>query len=184
MKDHFLLTLCLLTALLSCGRQEGTVGDSQKQVDDSPQELDGMYEAQIIPVNTNVAGSTVGEFRIRIAGNELRMRGEIANSPPVPHRQHVHTGSNCPGPGADEDLDGTISYEESRKVTGELFFPMKDALPGAHGNYTSFIVGPLTDVMRQIPTNEELTLSGRTIMIYGAAGNPTLPVACGTIERD
>lgn len=180
---EWILTLCLLSILISCGRREGEAGEPQKQVDDSPQEMDGMYQAKIIPVNTMTAGSTVGDFRIRILGDEVRVRGDIANSPGVTHQQKIHRGNNCPGPGADEDLDGIVSYDESVRVTGGILVNISNATPGSLGNYLYFAIYSLTSILTKLPADEDLNLSGRTIMIYGNNGNSSLPVACGTIER-
>lgn len=183
MKKSFLLTLCLLSVLISCGRREGTESEEKVQEDNVPQETDGFYEAKIIPVNTSIAGSTVGDFRFRILGDEIRVRGDIANSPLTLHRQLIHQGNNCPGPGADEDLDGIVSYDESIRITGGVLVPLQNSMPGSLGNYIYFATYSLTSVLTKLPPDEHLNLAGRTILIYGVNGNSTLPVACGTIER-
>ncbi len=200
--------MCLLTVLLACGSDDDSKEDAEREEEDVNQETQGFYEASLVPLNTGVAGSTVGTFKIRILGDEVRVRGEVENSPRVFHRQFIHTGRNCPGPGADTDIDGNLSFDESLRITGPALIPLDRNLstqkagyifpvPGALGDYTYFEITSLvrmladlhsedpdpSDFITKLESDEGLNLSGRTIMIYGVRGNSNLPIACGTIAR-
>jgi hypothetical protein len=206
-KKKFLLTMCLLTFLVACGSDDDSKDDIQEE-EDVNQETQGLYEASLVPLNTGVAGSTVGSFQIRILGDEVRVRGEVENSPPVFHRQFIHTGANCPGPGADTNIDGNLDFNESENITGPALVPLDRNLstqkagyifpvPGALGAYTYFETTSLvrmmadlhsedpdpSDTLTKLDPDQGLNLSGRTIVIYGVRGNSNFPIACGTIAR-
>lgn len=208
MKKSILLTTCLLTFLLSCGSDNDDNEEEQDRQEEVNQETEGFYETSLVPLNTGLAGSTVGSFRMRILGDEVRVLGEVQNSPRVFHRQFIHTGSTCPGPGADTNLDGVLSFNESLQITGQALIPLDRNLstqsagsifpvPGALGNYiytaNTSLVRMLADLhtedpnpsdfMTKLSPDEELNLAGRTIVIYGTRGDSNLPVACGTIVR-
>lgn len=175
--------MCLLTILVACGRRAEENSEPQRQERETPQETEGMYQAKIIPVNIVSAGSTVGVFRIRIMGDEVRVRGDINNSTVVSHQQKIHRGQNCPGPGADDNLDGVVSYDESLKITGGVLFPLTSATPDHWGNYLYSARFSLTDILTKLPPDEDLNMSGRVIMIYGGNGSLNFPIACGVLER-
>ncbi len=208
MKKPILLTLCLLTGLTGCGSDKESIDEVEEREEERNQETQGQYESFLVPVNTEVNGSTVGFFRIRILGDEVKVRGEVENSPPVYHRQFIHTGPNCPGPGADSDLDGVISFSESMRITGPVLIPLDQNLsgqtagfifpvPGAMGAYTYMETTSLLrmsadlrtddpdplDYLVKLSADENLNLPGRTIVIYGIAGDSSLPIACGSIQR-
>lgn len=201
--------MCLLTLLVGCGSDnDDNADDDRENEKDINQETQGFYEANLVPLNTGIAGSTVGNFKIRILGDEVRVRGEVQNSPGVFHRQFIHTGANCPGPGADTNIDGNLDYNESVRITGAAFIPLDRNLstqkagpifpiPGVLGAYTYFektsLVRMMADLHSEDPDpNDALTklapdegpnLSGRTIVIYGVRSNSSLPIACGTMAR-
>lgn len=153
--------------------------------DETDQAVEGLYIARLVPINLSVAGSTVGEFKIRIQGNEVRVRGEVENSPQVFHRQFIHAGRDCPGPGADTDIDGIISGKESKAITGEPLVALDPfPVPVALGAYTYFESSSLNKMLSDINMSDsDLRLSGRTIVIYGSQGMSTVPIACGTFFR-
>ncbi len=208
MKTSLLVTLCSLCFVLSCGKD--TMGDEfqEKQEVQGNQETDGYYETTLIPLNTQVAGSPTGYFRFRIAGDSVTVSGDVQNTPATFHRQYIHTGSNCPGPGADNDLDGNISFDESLFITGGALLPLDSDLSsqsrgnsfpiaGALGNYTytaSTSLGRMLadlesedpkpdDFLVKLESDENLNLSGRTLVIYGIRSDNSFPIACGTILR-
>ncbi|MES2525960.1 MAG: hypothetical protein V4598_02695 [Bdellovibrionota bacterium] len=208
MKKPVLLTTCLLSILLGCGSDKDEFEEEKAREEEINQETQGSYETFLVPVNTETAGSTVGSFMIRIQGDEVRVRGEVENSPNTFHKQFLHTGSACPGPGADTDLDGVVSFEESLQITGPALIPLDQNLSSqtagyvfpvarAMGAYTYFEITSLTLMMNDlhredsVPTDalvklspeEDLSLVGKTIVIYGVPGNSSVPVACGTIRR-
>lgn len=182
----FILTLCLLSILLSCGKKMAETESSNIREDETDHDIEGMYVAKLTPLNMSVTGSTVGEFKVRILGDEVRVRGEVENSPPVPHRQYIHNGPDCPGPGADADLDGIISERESMAITGRRIMSLDPfPVPGALGAYTYFESSSLIRMMSSMDmSDKELKLSRRTIVIYGAQGDSSLPIACGTFVRE
>jgi len=207
MKWPFLVTMCLLSFLLSCGSDNDDNEDEERE-EEVNRETEGFYETKLIPLNTGLAGSTLGNFRIRIFGDEVRVRGEVQNSPRVFHRQFIHTGPDCPGPGADSNLDGILSFDESLRITGQALIPLDRNLstqssgyifpvPGPLGNYTYSETTSLvrmvadlhaddpdpTDFITKLSPEEDLNLAGRTIVIYGIRGNSSLPIACGTLVR-
>lgn len=200
--------MCLLTLLVACGSDNDDNSDDVENEEEVNQETQGFYEASLVPLNTGLAGSTVGNFKIRILGDEVRVRGEVHNSPGVFHRQFIHTGANCPGPGADTNIDGNLDYNESARITGAALIPLDRNLstqkagyifpiPGGLGAYTYFEKTSLVrmmadlhsedpdpnDALTKLDPDEGLNLSGRSIVIYGVRGNSNLPIACGTIAR-
>ncbi len=193
MKNPVLLTIFLLITLISCGSDKDEFEEEKAREEEINQETQGTYETYLIPVNTETAGSTVGYFMIRILDDEVRVRGEVENSPRTFHKQFLHLGSDCPGPDADTDLDGVVSLEESVQITGPALIPLDDNLSSQRagnrfpvadsmGAYTYFEITSLRLMMNDLQ-REELSLVGKTIVIYGIGGNSSLPVACGTIRR-
>ncbi|MFL5784556.1 MAG: hypothetical protein ACJ76H_08115, partial [Bacteriovoracaceae bacterium] len=135
-------------------------------------------------------------------------QGNVQNSPSGFHRQFIHTGGNCPGPGADINIDGVIGFDESVNITGPALIPLDQNLstqtagfvfpvPNSMGNYSylefTSLVRMLADLhsadpdpndsLVKLAPDEGLNLAGRTIVIYGAHGQSDLPIACGTLVR-
>jgi hypothetical protein len=208
MKRPFFLTLCLLTVLISCGGDKDSDDEEAQQEEDTTQETEGSYRADLVPLNTSVAGSTVGSFKIRIFGDEFRVRADVENSPNTFHPQFIHTGHNCPGPGADTNIDGVVSFNESIAITGDAIIPLDNNLStqkaggiypvaGAMGGYTYFEITSLVkmlsdlrladpdpnDALTKLGADEPLNLVGKTIVVYGIPGNKNMPIACGKIVR-
>ncbi len=208
MKNPILLATYLFFFLIGCGSDKEEFEDANVREEEVNPETQGSYETLLIPINTEIAGSTVGRFSIRILDDEVRVRGEVENSPGTFHQQFIHTGPDCPGPGADTDLDGVISFQESIQITGPALIPLDQNLSsqkagyvfpvaGAMGAYTYFEMTSLLFMMRdlhagdpdpsdalvKLSPDENLKVVGRTIVIYGTKGNSSLPVACGTISR-
>lgn len=208
MKKTILLTFSLLTFLIGCGSDKDKFDEEKERQEETNQEHQGFYETMLVPINTGLAGSSMGNFRIRILGDEVKVRGEMENTPRVFHRQFIHTGPNCPGPGADTNLDGNLSLDESLRITGPSLIPLDQNLStqkagytfpvaGAMGAYTYFETTSLlrmsadlrsedpdpSDYLTKLSPNENLNLAGRTIVVYGSVGNSSLPIACGSLRR-
>lgn len=198
--------MCLLTFLVACGSDDDSQDEERQE--ETNQETEGYYETGLVPLNTGVAGSTAGTFNIRIRGDEVRVRGNVQNSPRVFHRQFIHEGSSCPGPGADTNRDGVLDFNESLRITGDALIPLDQNLstqragyifpvPRAYGNYSYFETTSLVrmmadlraddpnpeDILTKLSPGEDLNLPSRTIVLYGVKGNSNLPIACGTIVR-
>jgi hypothetical protein len=207
MKKHLLVPVCLLSLLVSCGNTSDPNDDKERE-EDTNQETQGYYESQLVPLNTGVAGSTVGTFHIRILGDEVKVTGSVQNSPHVFHRQFIHAGGDCPGPGADSNRDGNLDFNESLRITGDALIPLDRNLstqtagyvfpvPGSSGNYsyseTTSLVRMMADLhaddpdpedfLSKLSPDDELNLTGRTIVLYGVHGNASFPIACGKIVR-
>src|SRR6476620_6139656 len=112
MKTKWPVTVCLLSLLVSCGNTGDPKDDKQKE-EDNNQDTQGYYEAQLVPLNSGIAGNTTGLFRIKIFGDEVKVMAGIQNSPGGFHRQYIHAGNSCPGPGADRNRDGILDFDES-----------------------------------------------------------------------
>ena len=63
MKKPFLLTLCFITFVLSCVQEKEEFDKEEVREGEINQEIEGSYETFLVPVNTEIAGSTVGNFR-------------------------------------------------------------------------------------------------------------------------
>lgn len=133
---------------------------------------------------------------------QINARGHV---PGRVHPQHIHakqdgSKSTCPPASADDDGDGLVSVTEGGPFYGPVFIPLDGSLEKAEGlgeiktfpvpnNQGGAITYRQSISLEELGTNfnAPLNLDQRAIVLHGenVGGEyiPTLPVACGTIER-
>lgn len=149
-----------------------------------------------------------GTYLSWIEGNQIYFAIQIKRaSARTRIQQYVHTGSKCPGIYSDLNKDGKTDYSEILVSTGEMLIPLdkklNQQLDGSdwfpitdeHGFYSYSRAGSVGllvrdlrdsdedtgDSLAKLSPSEDLSLSGRTIVLYGTDKDPLLPVACAEL---
>jgi hypothetical protein len=136
-------------------------------------------------------------FEATVNGQNL-----VAN---IGHAMHIHAAASCPGSTADANSDGYIDVVEGVPSYGGILVPLDgdlssqsaglSTLPDADpsGNLTYDLDASLSDLVTdlqaadpdpsdavvKLAANEDLGLSGRTIVVHGISDATTLP---GTVQ--
>lgn len=148
-----------------------------------------VYQARLDPLN----GSGVSGIAIfTVKGDELRSVVAVHGlEPGKVHMQHIHGKADgslatCPPPTADANGDGLISFVEGLPFYGPVLLPLQPyptANPGGSVNTRLTFSGSQLASL-QLGT---VPLTNRVVVVHGMTVNgtyiPSLPVACGPIER-
>ena len=188
MKKIFKLipALCLL-ALVSCGKKSSSSHNSTQEQHDEMQS-EGVFKAILRPYNFTAAGWIPnGMADIKIFGDEIEVKSWMDDSANVVHMQNIHVGTKCPSIENDTNKDGFVDFNESMKVSGSILMALDADLNSQDtggsiypkGNYAYFENASLSSLRTSITQ----TLEGKVIIVTGTATNPSMPIACGIIER-
>ena len=199
---------CLL-GLVSCdggssssSSGNGTIVEAQEQGDP------GIYRVVLTPVNAALAGETNGTIEIQIDGDDVVVKGTVANAPAgVKHLQNVMTGNRCPDMSADTNGDGIIDGKEAQASYGQILIPLDSNLSeqiagmefgpiaNSEGTYVyrrsttlsmmlSDLHAPDPDVedhIAKLPAGDDLRLAGRVVVVHGVSGSAALADTVGTV---
>jgi len=143
---------------------------------------------------------------IKIVEDQIEVKSWLDDSSNVVHMQNIHLGTQCPTVANDANKDGFVDYNETLKVTKQVFVALDSSLNseagGADtypkGNFTYFQTASVKSMMNELE-QKSLNLEGKVIIVTGAAANRALPatvstipgqtrelsipIACGVIER-
>lgn len=149
-----------------------------------------MYTADLRTLNNS---GVTGTAQLHVTNGTLlatlHAKGPV---PGIRHMQHIHITGSCPFPESefDENGDGLVSFAEGLPAYGGVLVNLNDNLsvPGVSGTF------PLTNpagvvnfqAKKALTDLPDLDLAGRTVVVHGAfvdgTFNPSLPVACGTVD--
>lgn len=200
--------LCLF-GITACGGGSG--GSSKKSSATRAverQEEIGIYRAELVPMNSSVAGQTSGTIEIVIEGDEVSVEATVTGAPAgVKHLQNIMVGTACPSESADANGDGMIDIMESMKVSGKILIPLDSNIseqmmgldygPIANGSgaYVYRRSTTLTSLMAdlraadpdtqdfivKLPFGGDLNLAGRVVMIHGVSYQSSLAESVSTM---
>ncbi len=197
----------LLLTLVSCGEK----ASSRKKL--SMQNLfqteKGVYEANLEPLNSHLAGEANGKAVIKLRGDEMMVEVQMnGTESQIVHPQYLHLSDQCPTLSSDTNNDGVIDDLEGRMNYGSALIPFdsdlatqmeeKSNFPKADfsGNYfyrseTSWIKmmtdlllkdGNPSDGMAKL--NSALNLKDRVVVIKGISSSVKLPETAQTLENE
>lgn len=203
-----LINACLLS-LMSCGKDSGSTKNTTLVTQEEQEQDDqGIYRAVLLPINSDVAGTTTGTVEIRIEGDDFSVESSIAGSPAgVKHFQNIMMSTACPDMSVDKNSDGLIDFKETLSLTGPILIPLDSDLntqldgmsygpiANSAGIYVyrrsttlSQILSDLgaldpdpTDLVTKLPLGQNLNLSGRVILIHGVRSSEKLPDSVATV---
>ena len=214
-------SLAVLSLAVSCGDSEKSKSGNSGSVEQDVQEeqeiipadgsnIDGLYKAKFITINSNVNGTIPGSATFfRKEDKWFAYLRLFAGMPKAWHMQNVYEGTRCPNANDDLNLDGFIDIIEAQAVLGKIlipldadissqnsgrnFYPLADLSGSYHyERVTSFKrffndlksedKNPEDQIMKLAP-DEGLKLVGRAVMIQGVTEDVELPETVQTLER-
>ena len=222
MKTKSIISILAMITLISCGKNGGG-SDSSMQEQLEPVS-DGVYHAVLRPLNTQASGYLpTGTATFTVKGDNFQARTLLDDDARVTHRQSVHFGTRCPNNAQDDrNGDGYVDYAEAMAVVGKVFIPLDNDLSSqvaganvypkgsgfsyARSSSLSRLNADLwmadedaADDIAKLNSGENLGISNRVVLIYGAAvkstfpaslsarsgeaANLSLPIACGVIRK-
>lgn len=198
--------ICLgIIFLTSCGKQN--FPDYEEEEPEFVfEEASESHISDIKPLNGSNAR---GESLLWLRGNQFYVKVNMRNvSALVRHYQYIHEGSRCPTKKDDLDENGVLDFDEVTAISGEILVPLDKDLSeqalgdewfpvaGKNGKYFYSEAASLPKMLRDLyspdPINgdrmtklipgEKFEAETRTLIIYGNAQDPFLPIACGTYQ--
>ena len=188
--------------------------------------ISGLYMATLMTLNPSVNGNIPGTVVVHRQGDKFQAFVKITGAGSGTwHQQNIHIGSRCPLESDDMNGDGLIDVTEGNKIWGNVIIPLDNDLSSQfagrnrfpqgddQGNYfyerfTNFetlfrdLKAPDTtpeDNIMKLAPNQGFDLSGKVVVILGAArtanlpatvasqgdfsANKTFPIACGEFQK-
>lgn len=125
------------------------------------------------------------------------------------YQQYIHKGGRCPDQSDDLNRDGVIDFSEVIASSGDIlipldrfiqeqekgseWFPVTSSDGSFYYSRSASVSKMMSDLyqrdrfsrdgMSKLQRGEELDIWRRTLVIYGAPGNPLLPVACAVLQE-
>ena len=144
------------------------------------------FQVDLAPLNDS---GVSGQAEIKVDGDMLTVKIQATGlEPGQVHPQHIHgfdnpNNSTCPGPERDVNGDGLVDVGEGLPDYGPVILSLLpfDQVDG-DGSLDFEVTYPIPAGLEPINTlqNRAIVLHGLTV---GATYVPSLPVACGQIER-
>ena len=208
--SSIMLGTCLLT-LAACGGSGGSGSNSNKTETTrilQRQEDIGLYQAILAPLNSSVAGETVGNVQVEVVGDDFAVEVRVKGAPAgVKHIQSIMTGTSCPDLSQDVNGDGLIDIMEGMKSFGKVLIPLDSNLSeqiagsdfgpiansaGAYVYRRSTSLTTLLADLRaadpdtqdhivKLPFGSDLNLSGRIVVVHGVSTDSALTDSVATI---
>lgn len=203
-----LINACLLF-LVSCGSDSGgTKNTTFITQEEQEQDDQGIYRVVLLPLNSEVSGTTTGTIEIRIEGDDFSVESSVSGAPAgVKHFQNIMTSTSCPEMAHDSNNDGLIDIKETFSHVGPVLIPLDSDLrsqldgmnygPIANNNGFYFYkrsttlsellsdLGSLdpdpTDAVTKLVPGQNLNLAGRVIIIHGVGTSAKLPDSVETL---
>lgn len=162
------------------------------------QEAEGMWRADLMPLNTTVAGSeAAGTATITVMGDMLTIQVDATGTAPgIAHLQHFHgfaegyAPAACPGADADVNGDGVIDVTETAVTAGTTMlpfdedpagmdllggdFPIADA-NGAYSYKQSLALPIMMNAFNDKFPGQQLDLDRRVVFLHGVRESAAVP---------
>jgi hypothetical protein len=184
-------TLPFLIVLFSCGKSFNS--DAFKRPDKEPeeaQEFQQNYRADVKAINPS-RSSAEGQVLVRLVEDDFEVTITMRRIPKTLHPQRILTGKNCPGKESDANHDGVISFFEAQAVSGPTLIPLDGDLDQNQEEAGSFPSGNFLGVYAyneaasrsrlEGQLSSKFLLENRVVMVFGVAGDLTIPIACGEL---
>lgn len=201
-----------LMSMSSCGKNKsndgeevGSLGDGKVDVvingnlnPETPQPLEGRYDAILRPLNTQLNGFIPsGRAKFNVSGETMEVTSYLEDDSRVQHIQNVHVGTRCPTQSDDENGDGLIDIVEMKKVTGDVLIPLDADLSSIAAGADSWPMGKghtyvksakTTDMLNdlyassRLTTDSSINLAGRVVMVHGTVDLSRVPQSVQTLN--
>lgn len=215
MKSLIKTTLPFISLLLlvACGKSDESKLSKYQELNQNEQimpdgsNVEGLYAAELWPINFNLNFSKVGSIGISRKDDNFTASVKLQHGPRgIRHVQAIYTGRRCPNLSDDKNKDAFIDMSEALAAIGDISIPLDGDLssqsagsgdyPTGHintGKYfyqqtTSFeklfsdLKSPDVDPEDLYAKLEEgLTLPGRIVLIQGATEKGTIPDTIATV---
>lgn len=125
-KMRFPVLLLAFAFLYSCGKSHSRAGlpIEQKVLPANGSNIEGLYLAEIVPLNTQVSGPVTGFAALERRDDTINAYVKFSGgSPSTWHQQNIHEGF-CPGMQDDMNGDGFIDIEEAGVTLGQILIPL------------------------------------------------------------
>lgn len=214
-------SLAVLSLAVSCGDSEKSKSGSSGSVEQDVQEeqeiipidgsnIEGLYKAKFVTLNSNVNGTLPGSATFfRKEDRWFAYLRLFAGMPKAWHMQNVYEGTRCPTANDDLNLDGFIDIIEAQAVLGKILIPLDADISSQNSGRNFYPLADLSgsyhyervtsfkrffndlksedknpdDQIRKLAPDEGLKLVGKAIMIQGVTEDIELPDTVQTLER-
>jgi hypothetical protein len=199
----------LILCTLSCGKNEFPDYEDNSAFEQEEQE-EVFFRGTFETINSQKAKKISGLYVLWIEDVQFYVKVMVSNAPSkVRYQQYIHSGERCPVRSDDLNGDGIIDFSEVLQSSGKILVPLDGVLrtqtdgidwfplTNAGGKYSYSRAGAIFHMMEdlrskdpllrpdmtKLTSSENLDLNRRTIILYGSASDPLLPVACAEIGR-
>jgi hypothetical protein len=210
-----ILPLLSLTLMVACGISDSTPKGPELSQNEVVQEdgsnIDGVYAAEVWPVNYNLHFKKLGMIGIKRQGDEFSASIRLKYAPKdTVLKASLYTGRRCPNIKDDLNKDAYIDIREANIVIGKVTIPIDGDLNSQMGgfsqSYRSDIDGRffyensasfdrlfsdlkspgenLQHNMIKLKEDEGLTLPGRIVIIQGLTPKVSLPETVDTVNGE
>lgn len=180
-------SMAMALLLLSCGKDAADSPGSSVSARQDEQFAGGkLHQAQLLPLNPEVAGESLGILSWEMGSSVMRVNLSMTNTPEnLEHFQGLHAGSQCPSEKADSNLDGIIDMAELEKVSGARILDLSSNLTldkadfstsraNDLGNYTYWSEVNIRDLRKvSLPFSPE----NKVVVVYGINPHFNLPAS-------
>lgn len=186
---HFMAPISLFGVallMLACGQESSDKSRSSASPRQNEESREGViFQAQLLPLNSIVAGPSVGFIDWEIQATKTRINLMMTNTPEeLEHYQAIHSGNRCPTQSADLNADGIIDMKELETVSGNLLFALdSDPASNDKGDFSRSLANSLGNYvywsevdnqrLRTIASNE--SPDNKVVVVYGVNQNYNLP---------
>lgn len=207
-----LLSVCLLascTDIKSSSKKEEMVQNEVVMADGS--NINGVYAADIWPVNYNLHFKKVGAVAIERSGDNFSASITMKFGPvDTHHRQAIYNGRRCPNITDDLNKDAYVDILEAKLAIGQITIPLDGDLDSQMGGRDLRAVGDSTgkyfyhktasfdrmfsdlktpdeipnDNIIKLDADGGLTLPGRVVIIHGLTKKVNLPESVATTDGE
>lgn len=202
MKKSLLIHLANLLIISSCGVGPGPQFKPVEEARTDGSSIEGIYTADLIPINVNLHLMKVGSIGIERNGDQITFGVHLKYGPAgITHKQGIYSGTRCPNIFDDVNKDAYIDFLEAQPAIGGLIIPLdgdiesqtegKGRFPisGSDGKYTYQMSGSfekmfsdlksidenLEDNLVKLPVDEGLSLDGKILIIQGTSEDTLIP---------
>jgi hypothetical protein len=202
MNKNICASCFFLILLNSCGVGPGPQFKNYEEANTDGSSIEGIYTADLIPLNINLHLMKVGSVAIERYGDQITFGVHLKYGPAgITHKQGIYSGTRCPNIFDDTNKDAYIDFLEAQPAIGGLLIPLdgdinsqkegngRFPISAMDGKYTYQMSGSfdqlLTDLKNidenledniiKISPEEGFSLEGKILIVQSASEETVLP---------